>query len=51
MTSVKIKEKKIRTEKEEPPPVLNSWKNFYLLVLGNLLFWIVLFTFFTWIFQ
>ncbi len=45
-----IKEK-MRTENEEPPPVLKSWKNLYLLVLGNLLFWIILFTFFTWLFR
>ena len=36
---------------EEPPPVLKSWKNLYLVVLGNLLFWIALFTIFTWMFQ
>lgn len=38
-------------DKIEPPPVLKSWRNFYLLVLGNLLFWIVLFTLFTWMFK
>lgn len=37
-------------EEIEPPPILKSWKNFYLLVLGNLLFWILLFTLFTWMF-
>ncbi len=36
---------------EEPPPILKSWKNLYLVVLGNLLFWIALFTIFTWMFQ
>jgi hypothetical protein len=36
---------------EEPPPVLKSWKNVYLLVLGNLLFWVALFTLFTWMFK
>jgi len=36
---------------EEPPPVLRSWKNIYLLVLGNLVFWIILFTIFTLVFQ
>jgi hypothetical protein len=36
---------------EERPPVLGSWRNLYLLVLGNLLFWIVLFTLFTWMFK
>jgi len=36
---------------EEPPPVLKSWRNFYWLVLGNLLFWIALFTLFTWMFK
>ena len=35
----------------EPPPVLKSWKNIYIVVLGNLLFWIALFTFFTWTFE
>jgi hypothetical protein len=40
-----------RQEDEEPPPVLKSWRNLYLLVLGNLLFWIVLFTLFTWMFK
>jgi hypothetical protein len=36
---------------EEPPPVLKSWRNLYILVLGNLLFWIILFTLFTWMFK
>jgi hypothetical protein len=36
---------------EEPPPILKSWKNFYLLVLGNLILWIILFTIFTWMFK
>lgn len=36
---------------EEPPPVLKSWRNIYLLVLGNLVFWITLFYIFTWVFQ
>ena len=36
---------------EEPPPVLKSWRNLYLLVLGNLLLWIALFTLFTWMFR
>jgi hypothetical protein len=36
---------------EEPPPMLKSWKNLYLLVLGNLVFWIILFTIFTLVFQ
>jgi len=40
-----------RRQEEEPPPVLKSWRNLYLLVLGNLLFWIVLFTLFTWMFK
>jgi hypothetical protein len=40
-----------RQEDEEPPPVLKSWRNLYWLVLGNLLFWIALFTLFTWMFQ
>ena len=35
----------------EPPPVLKSWKNIYWVVLGNLVFWISLFTYFTWKFQ
>jgi hypothetical protein len=37
--------------REEPPPVLKSWKNIYLVVLGNLIFWIALFTLFTWMFK
>ncbi len=36
---------------EEPPPVLKSWKNLYIVVLGNLLLWIALFTLFTWMFK
>ncbi len=36
---------------EEPPPILKSWRNLYLLVLGNLVLWIILFYFFTWIFR
>ncbi len=36
---------------EEPPPVLKSWKNIYIVVLLNLLFWISLFTYFTWAFK
>ncbi|MCK4761743.1 MAG: hypothetical protein KAW12_06040 [Candidatus Aminicenantes bacterium] len=36
---------------EEPPPVLKTWRNLYLLVLGNLLLWIILFYIFTWIFE
>jgi hypothetical protein len=36
---------------EEAPPVLRTWKNLYLLVLGNLLFWILLLTLFTIIFK
>ncbi len=36
---------------EEAPPILRSWKNLYLLVLGNLVFWITLFTIFTWMFR
>ncbi len=39
------------TELEEAPPVLKSWKNLYLLVLANLIFWILLLTFFTLIFK
>jgi hypothetical protein len=39
------------TTEEEPPPILKSWRNIYLLVLGNLLLWIALFTIFTWMFQ
>ena len=38
-------------ENEEAPPVLKSWKNLYLVVLGNLLLWIALFTIFTWTFK
>lgn len=36
---------------EEPPPILKSWKNIYWLVFGNLIFWIALFTLFTWMFK
>lgn len=36
---------------EEPPPVLKSWKNIYWLVFGNLVFWIALFTLFTWMYR
>ena len=36
---------------EEPPPILKSWKNLYILVLGNLLLWITLFAIFTWTFK
>ncbi len=44
--------KSLKKEKEEePPPILKSWTNLYLIVLGNLLFWIALFTIFTWMFQ
>jgi hypothetical protein len=37
--------------REEPPPILKSWNNLYLVVLGNLLLWIALFTLFTWMFK
>lgn len=30
-------------EETEKPPILGSWKNLYLLVLGNLVFLIILF--------
>lgn len=36
---------------EEPPPILKSWKNLYILVFGNLLLWIILFSIFTWTFK
>jgi hypothetical protein len=36
---------------EAPPPILKSWRNLYLLVLGNLVLWIILFYIFTWIFR
>jgi len=36
---------------EEPPPILKSWKNLYIIVLGNLLLWITLFAIFTWTFK
>jgi hypothetical protein len=36
---------------DEAPPVLKSWRNLYLVVLGNLLFWIALFAIFTWTFK
>jgi len=41
----------VENDFEEAPPVMKSWRNLYLLVLGNLLAWILLFTFFTWIFK
>jgi hypothetical protein len=41
----------INGQEEEPPPVLKSWKNIYILVLGNLLFWVSLFSLFTWMFK
>jgi hypothetical protein len=40
-----------RVPNDEPPPLLKSWKNLYLVVLGNLLLWIALFTLFTWMFK
>jgi hypothetical protein len=46
-----VKVEKPEIEEEERPPVLGSWRNLYLLVLGNLLFWIALFTLFTWMFK
>ena len=33
--------------KEEKPPFFNSWKGWYLLVIGNLAFLIILFYLFT----
>ena len=33
--------------KEEKPPILKSWKNLYILVIGVLVVLIVLFYFFT----
>ena len=36
---------------EGPPPLLKKWKNLYFLVIINLVFWIILFTLFTWIFE
>jgi hypothetical protein len=51
MDELTKEKEKPEIEKEEPPPVLKSWRNLYLLVLGNLLFWIVLFTLFTWMFK
>lgn len=45
------KEKNEAIETEEPPPFLGSWKNIYWLVLGNLVFWVALFTMFTWMFH
>jgi hypothetical protein len=51
MDELTKEKEKPEIEKEERPPVLGSWRNIYLLVLGNLLFWIVLFTLFTWMFK
>lgn len=36
---------------DEAPPVLKTWKNLYLVVLGNLVFWILLLTLFTLIYK
>jgi hypothetical protein len=38
---------KITNEPEERPPLFKSWTGWYLLVLGNLLFLIILFYLFT----
>ena len=38
-------------EREEPPPLLGSWRNVYLLVLGALAGCIALFTAFTWAYR
>jgi len=35
------------TEPEEKPPVLKSWKNLYLLVIGFLILQIVIYYYFT----
>ncbi|HLP60651.1 MAG TPA: hypothetical protein VK186_17545 [Candidatus Deferrimicrobium sp.] len=40
-----------KSDSGEPPPILKSWRNLYFVVLANLLFWIVLFTLFTWMFK
>lgn len=41
----------MQEQKEEKPPILKSWRNIYLLVLGFLVFQIVLFYFFGQIFR
>jgi hypothetical protein len=34
-------------EPESPPPLLGSWRNLYLLVIGNLAFMVIVFYLFT----
>ena len=46
-----LNREKIKPLQEEPPPILKSWKNLYILVFGNLLLWIILFSIFTWAFK
>jgi len=45
------KEKKIITADESTPPILGSWNKVYALVFGNLIFLIILFYFFTKVFE
>lgn len=40
-----------QTDVEPPPALFGSWKNLYLLVIGNLVFMIILFYLFTLAFQ
>lgn len=36
----------INPDPEAPPPILGSWRNLYVVVLGGLVLWIVLFLLF-----
>jgi len=45
------KEKEIIEADESAPPILGSWNKVYALVFGNLIFLILLFYFFTKVFE
>jgi len=45
------KEKEIIDADESTPPILGSWNKVYALVFGNLIFLILLFYFFTKVFE
>ena len=38
-------------DKTDDPPIMKSWKNIYIFVLGSLLFYILVFSIFTYIFK
>ena len=46
-----MKDNKKNNLKDESPPLFKTWKGWYALVLGNLIFLIVLFYLFTKIFE